>query len=90
MSDKLTAKDFATSAEVRWCPGCDDYVILRAMQKALPEMGVRKENVVFISGIGCSSCIIETLYFFIPIGRPQKSRVFTVGGHAIETAPIAS
>lgn len=52
---KYTFKDFASDQEVRWCPGCDDYVILRAMQKALPEMGVRKEDVVFISGIGCSS-----------------------------------
>ena len=52
---KYTFKDFASNQEVRWCPGCDDYVILRAMQKALPEMGVKKENVVFISGIGCSS-----------------------------------
>ncbi len=52
---KYTFKDFASDQEVRWCPGCDDYVILRAMQKALPEMGVDKEDVVFISGIGCSS-----------------------------------
>lgn len=50
-----TFKDFASDQEVRWCPGCDDYVILRSMQKALPEMGVKKEDVVFISGIGCSS-----------------------------------
>ena len=52
---KYTYKDFASDQEVRWCPGCDDYVVLRAMQKALPEMGVNKEDVVFISGIGCSS-----------------------------------
>jgi len=52
---EYTFKDFASDQEVRWCPGCDDYVILRSMQKALPEMGVRRENVVFISGIGCSS-----------------------------------
>lgn len=52
---KYTFKDFASNQEVRWCPGCDDYVILRSMQKALPEMGVNKEDVVFISGIGCSS-----------------------------------
>ncbi|WP_114783608.1 2-oxoacid:ferredoxin oxidoreductase subunit beta [Botryobacter ruber] len=50
-----TFKDFASDQEVRWCPGCDDYVVLRAMQKALPEMNVKKEDVVFISGIGCSS-----------------------------------
>ncbi len=52
---EYTFKDFASDQEVRWCPGCDDYVILRAMQKALPEMGVKREDVVFISGIGCSS-----------------------------------
>jgi 2-oxoglutarate ferredoxin oxidoreductase subunit beta len=52
---KYTFKDFASDQEVRWCPGCDDYVILRSMQKALPEMGLKKEDVVFISGIGCSS-----------------------------------
>ena len=52
---KYTFKDFTSDQEVRWCPGCDDYVILRSMQKALPEMGVNREDVVFISGIGCSS-----------------------------------
>ena len=52
---KYTFKDFQSDQEVRWCPGCDDYVILRSMQKALPVMGVKKEDVVFISGIGCSS-----------------------------------
>lgn len=52
---QYTFKDFASDQEVRWCPGCDDYVILRSMQKALPEMGVKREDVVFISGIGCSS-----------------------------------
>jgi len=52
---KYTFRDFASDQEVRWCPGCDDYVILRSMQKALPEMGVKREDVVFISGIGCSS-----------------------------------
>ncbi len=50
-----TFKDFVSDQEVRWCPGCDDYVILRSMQKALPEMNVKKEDVVFVSGIGCSS-----------------------------------
>ena len=52
---KYTFKDFQSDQEVRWCPGCDDYVILRSMLKALPEMGVKKEDIVFISGIGCSS-----------------------------------
>lgn len=52
---KYTFRDFQSDQEVRWCPGCDDYVILRSMLKALPEMNVEKEDVVFISGIGCSS-----------------------------------
>jgi 2-oxoglutarate ferredoxin oxidoreductase subunit beta len=52
---KFTYKDMQSDQEVRWCPGCDDYVILRAVQKALPEIGKKKEDIVFISGIGCSS-----------------------------------
>lgn len=52
---KLTYKDMQSDQEVRWCPGCDDYVILRSVQKALPEIGKKKEDIVFISGIGCSS-----------------------------------
>jgi 2-oxoglutarate ferredoxin oxidoreductase subunit beta len=51
----LTAKDFQTDQEVRWCPGCGDYAILASVQKALPQVGVPKENIVIISGIGCSS-----------------------------------
>ncbi|MDQ3465434.1 MAG: 2-oxoacid:ferredoxin oxidoreductase subunit beta [Actinomycetota bacterium] len=48
-------KDFKTDQEVRWCPGCGDYVILAAVQGFLPELGLRRENIVFVSGIGCSS-----------------------------------
>ncbi len=51
----LTSKDFATDQEVRWCPGCGDYSILAQFQKVLPGMGIPRENVVIISGIGCSS-----------------------------------
>lgn len=51
----LAAKDFKSDQEVRWCPGCGDYSILAAVQGFLPELGVAKENIVFISGIGCSS-----------------------------------
>ena len=50
-----TFKDFASDQEVRWCPGCDDYVVLRSIQKALPLMNRKKEDFVFVSGIGCSS-----------------------------------
>ena len=51
----LSAKDFKSDQEVRWCPGCGDYSILSNVQGFLPELGLAKENIVFISGIGCSS-----------------------------------
>ena len=51
----LTAKDFVTDQEVRWCPGCGDYSILAQVQKIMPGIGVPKENIVIVSGIGCSS-----------------------------------
>src|SRR5438552_11899132 len=51
----LTRKDFVTDQEVRWCPGCGDYAILAQMQKVLPEFGIPREKIVFVSGIGCSS-----------------------------------
>ncbi len=51
----LTAKDFASDQEVRWCPGCGDYSILAQMKKVMAGLGVARENLVFISGIGCSS-----------------------------------
>jgi 2-oxoglutarate ferredoxin oxidoreductase subunit beta len=52
---KLTRKDFVSDQEVRWCPGCGDYAILAQVQKVMPELGIRRENMVFVSGIGCSS-----------------------------------
>jgi len=51
----LTPKDFSTDQEVRWCPGCGDYSILAQVQKIMPTLGIPKENIVIISGIGCSS-----------------------------------
>ena len=51
---QLTRKDFVSDQEVRWCPGCGDYSILAQTQKVMPDFGVPKENIVFISGIGCS------------------------------------
>jgi 2-oxoglutarate ferredoxin oxidoreductase subunit beta len=50
-----SVKDFKSDQEVRWCPGCGDYAILAAVQSFLPELGLQRENIVFISGIGCSS-----------------------------------
>ncbi|WP_217549230.1 2-oxoacid:ferredoxin oxidoreductase subunit beta [Streptomyces sp. GbtcB6] len=52
---KQSMKDFKSDQEVRWCPGCGDYAILAAVQGFMPELGLAKENIVFVSGIGCSS-----------------------------------
>jgi 2-oxoglutarate ferredoxin oxidoreductase subunit beta len=52
---KQTKKDFTSDQEVRWCPGCGDYAVLATMQGFLPQLGLKRENIVFISGIGCSS-----------------------------------
>ncbi len=52
---KPRRKDFASDQDVRWCPGCGDYAILATVQRLMPELGIPRENLVFISGIGCSS-----------------------------------
>ncbi|TNC24763.1 2-oxoacid:ferredoxin oxidoreductase subunit beta [Mumia zhuanghuii] len=52
---KQTGKDFTSDQEVRWCPGCGDYAVLKAVQGFLPDLGLKRENIVFVSGIGCSS-----------------------------------
>ncbi len=52
---KLTSKDFTTDQDIRWCPGCGDYSVLANVQRVMPELGVPRENFVFVSGIGCSS-----------------------------------
>jgi 2-oxoglutarate ferredoxin oxidoreductase subunit beta len=72
MSEKLTAKDFATSQEVRWCPGCGDYAVLKAVQKSLAEVGADPANTAFVSGIGCASRFpyyVETYGFHTIHGR---------------------
>jgi 2-oxoglutarate ferredoxin oxidoreductase subunit beta len=72
MSKKLTAKDFATSQEVRWCPGCGDYAILKAVTTALADVGAKPESTVFVSGIGCASRFpyyVETYGFHTIHGR---------------------
>jgi 2-oxoglutarate ferredoxin oxidoreductase subunit beta len=55
MATALTRKDFVSDQEVRWCPGCGDYAILAQVQKILPEFGIPREKMVFVSGIGCAS-----------------------------------
>ena len=72
MSEKRLPKDFATSQEVRWCPGCGDYAILKAVQKALADCGAKPENTAFVSGIGCASRFpyyVETYGFHTIHGR---------------------
>ncbi|MFQ5550730.1 MAG: 2-oxoacid:ferredoxin oxidoreductase subunit beta [Gemmatimonadales bacterium] len=54
-TNKPSAKDFASDQEVRWCPGCGDYAILKAVQRTMPSLGVPKERTVFVSGIGCAA-----------------------------------
>lgn len=69
---KTLPKDWETDQEVRWCPGCGDYAILKAVQRTMPEIGARPENTVFVSGIGCSSRFpyyMETYGFHTIHGR---------------------
>ncbi len=72
MSEKLTVKDYTTSQEVRWCPGCGDYAILKSVTKALADVGASRENTAFVSGIGCASRFpyyVETYGFHTIHGR---------------------
>jgi len=72
VSAQLQAKDFASSQEVRWCPGCGDYAVLKSVQKALADVGAVPEKTVFVSGIGCSSRFpyyVETYGFHTIHGR---------------------
>src|ERR1700754_3262934 len=62
------AKDFTSDQEVRWCPGCGDYVILNTIRNFLPELGLRRENIVFVSGIGGSS---RFPYYLVTYGLPS-------------------
>ena len=72
----LTTKDLTTDQEVRWCPGCGDYSILAMMKKALTTMGVPREKIAFVSGIGCSSRFpyyMNTYGFHTIHGRARPS-----------------
>ncbi len=79
----LTKKDFETDQDVRWCPGCGDYSILANVQKVMPELGISPDNIVWISGIGCSSRFpyyMDTYGFHTIHGRapsPPGSRLPT-------------
>lgn len=69
----MKAKEYTSSQEVKWCPGCGDYAVINSMKKALSELELKKEDVVFVSGIGCSSRFpyyIDTYGFHTIHGRP--------------------
>ena len=72
---QLKKADFISDQEVRWCPGCGDYAILNNVQKVMPELGIPREKIVFVSGIGCSSRFpyyMNTYGFHsIPGARPR-------------------
>ena len=55
VAEKYTSKDLVTDQEIRWCPGCGDYSIVKQVQTVIPDLGIPRENIVFVSGIGCSS-----------------------------------
>ena len=55
MNQQLTAKDFTTDQEIRWCPGCGDYAIVNAVRKTLAQIGTSPSDVAFVSGIGCAA-----------------------------------
>ena len=72
--DKATKKDYTSDQEVRWCPGCGDYAILAAVQGFMPQLGLRKENVVFISGIGCAArFLVDAMSYTSVRGLPFKA-----------------
>jgi len=71
-TEELKPADFATDQDVRWCPGCGDYAILKAVQKTMPELGIPREKIVFVSGIGCAARFpyyMETYGFHTIHGR---------------------
>ena len=55
IAKEFTAQDFTSDQEIRWCPGCGDYAIVKGVRKALAEIGTPPENVAFVSGIGCAA-----------------------------------
>ena len=91
--EPATGKDYTSDQEVRWCPGCGDYIIFKAVQGFLPSLGLKRENIVFISGIGCSSRFpyyLDTYGMHSIHGRApaiatglatSRARLVGVGGH---------
>src|SRR5947199_9242358 len=80
---ELQPKDYASDQEVRWCPGCGDYAILKAVHKAMAEVGARRERTVIVSGIGCAArfpCYMSTYGFSTIHGRaPAIARGMKLG-----------
>ena len=89
---QTTLKDWETDQEVRWCPGCGDYAILKAVQRTLPQIGADPANTVFISGIGCSSRFpyyMESYGFHTIHGRAPAVATGVMCSTAMRQASIA-
>src|SRR5260370_17426136 len=77
MATALSRKDFVSDQDVRWCPGCGDYAILAQVQRIMPDFGIPRENIVFISGIGCAARFpyyMNTYGFHTIHGRASDAR----------------
>ena len=90
---ELTPKDYASDQEVRWCAGCGDYAILKAVQKVLAELGAPRERTVFVSGIGCAARFpyyLSTYGFHTIHGRAPAIATGVMYVVAMRTASIAT
>src|SRR6266702_2345752 len=76
---KLTKKDFVSDQEVRWCPGCADFAILAGVPKLMPDLGITREKIVFVSGIGCSSRFPYYIYSYVFHGFSGRASAFAIG-----------
>ena len=85
---RYTKKDFESDQDVRWCPGCGDYAILSAVQKAMPDLGVPRENIVFISGIGSNLAFVAgPIQVYVEPERADEARELLTALPAVSLAP---
>ena len=84
---QLKKADFVSDQEVRWCPGCGDYAILNNVQKVMPELGIPREKIVFVSGIGCSS---RFPYYMNTYGFHSHSRTRAGSGYGNQVCESGS
>ena len=94
MSETLTAKDFTSDQETRWCPGCGDYAVLASVQGFMPELGIAPDKIVFVTGIGCAGRFVyymDTYGMHGIHGRaPFSSRAYGANGSSPGSANAGS